>query len=108
MARRNCRESDGEIVFDYDKAIAEPFRTGSPVPKIDMWPLLETLAQKPLLIVRGEISELLTAPAFDEMKQAAPSAQFATVPQTGHAPELSEPEAVAAIDRFLHGLQQAG
>ena len=108
MARRNCRERDGEIVFDYDKAIAEPFRTGGPLPKFDMWPLFETLAQKPLLVVRGELSQLLTAPAFDKMKQAAPGAKFVVVRQTGHAPELNEPEAVAAIDRFLEGLKQAG
>ena len=27
MAKRNCREENGEIRFDYDMAIAEPFRT---------------------------------------------------------------------------------
>jgi pimeloyl-ACP methyl ester carboxylesterase len=108
MARRNCRERDGEIIFDYDMSIAEPFRTGSPVPKFDMWPLFEALAQKPLLIIRGEISELLLSDAFEKMRQAAPNAHFAVVAQTGHAPELSEPEALAAIDRFLEGLKQAG
>lgn len=108
MAHRNCRERDGEIIFDYDKAIAEPFRTGGPVPTVDMWPLFEALAQKPLLVIRGEISELLEAAALENMKQAAPNAQFVVVPQTGHAPELNEPEAVGAIDRFLEGLKQAG
>ena len=27
MARRNCREENGEIRFDYDMAIAEPFKS---------------------------------------------------------------------------------
>ena len=39
MAKRNCREEDGEIRFDYDMAIAEPFRTSGPAPKVDLWPL---------------------------------------------------------------------
>ena len=32
MARRICREQDGEIVFDYDMAIALPFNTAGPTP----------------------------------------------------------------------------
>ena len=108
MARRNCRERDGEIVFDYDMAIAEPFRTGGSVPKVDMWPLFLALAQKPLLVIRGEISELLSTETLDRMKEAAPAAGFAVVPGIGHAPELSESEAAAAIDAFLANLKQAG
>ena len=108
MARRNCREKDGEIVFDYDMAIVEPFRSGSPVPKVDMWPLFVALAQKPLLVIRGEISELLSADTFERMKEAAPDMQFATVPGIGHAPELTEPEAASAIEAFLANLKQAG
>ena len=108
MARRNCRERDGAIVFDYDPAIAEPFRAGGAAPTVDLWPLFDALARKPLLIVRGEISQLLTAETAEKMQQAAPDAAFVTVPRTGHAPELDEPAAVAAIDRFLEGLTQAG
>src|SRR4051812_38132764 len=37
-ARRNCREQDGAIVFDYDEAIADVF-SSAPVPKVDLWPL---------------------------------------------------------------------
>jgi pimeloyl-ACP methyl ester carboxylesterase len=108
MARRNCRERDGEVAFDYDPAIAEPLRSAAPVPKVDMWPLLSALAQKPLLVVRGEISALLTEETLTKMRDAAPRAQFVTVPGIGHAPELNEPEAAAAIDRFLAKFGQAG
>lgn len=104
MARRNCRERDGAIVFDYDMAIAEPFRTAGAVPTTDMWPLFAALARKPLLVVRGELSELLSAEAFGKMQAAAPDARFVTVAGVGHAPALNEPEAVAAIDQFLASL----
>src|SRR4029453_12315264 len=60
MAKRNCRERDGEIVFDYDMNIALPFKTGGGTPTVDMWPLYAALAQKPLLVIRGEISQLLS------------------------------------------------
>jgi pimeloyl-ACP methyl ester carboxylesterase len=103
MARRVCREENGEVRFDYDMAIVVPFEA-APTPTIDMWPLFAALAEKPLLVVRGEVSDLLSAAAAEKMKASAPKAKFAVVPGVGHAPELDEPEAVAAIDAFLDGL----
>jgi pimeloyl-ACP methyl ester carboxylesterase len=101
MAHRNCRERDGRIVFDYDIAIADVFKAAGPTPTIDLWPFFMALAQKPLLIVRGAISELLSASTAHKMLAAAPDAQFVEVPDVGHAPMLNEPAAVAAIDEFL-------
>ena len=104
MAKRNCREENGEIRFDYDMAIAEPFKTAGPVPKVDLWPLFTALGQKPLLVIRGAKSDLLTAETATKMRQVAPGMELATVAGVGHAPELNEPEAVAAIDQFLSSL----
>lgn len=104
MAKRNCREEDGEIRFDYDMAITEPFRTKGPVPKVDMWPLFKALGEKPLLVVRGERSDLLSAASLDKMHEAVPTMKSVVVPGVGHAPMLDEPEAVAAIDAFLHSI----
>jgi pimeloyl-ACP methyl ester carboxylesterase len=104
MAKRNCREENGEIRFDYDMAIAEPFKTAGPTPHVDLWPLFRSLGQTPLLIVRGAKSDLLTAETAARMQQEVPDMKLATVPGVGHAPELNEPEAVAAIDAFLGSL----
>ena len=101
MAKRNCREENGEIRFDYDMAIAEPFRSAGPAPQVDLWPLFAALGYKPLLVVRGEKSDLLTAETAAKMQAVAPGMKLAVVSGVGHAPELSEPEAVAAIDEFL-------
>jgi pimeloyl-ACP methyl ester carboxylesterase len=105
MAKRNCREENGEIRFDYDMAIAEPFKTTGPAPHIDLWPLFTALAQKPLLVVRGEKSDLLTAATATKMQEVAPGVKLATVTGVGHAPELNESEAVEAIDAFLGSLR---
>ena len=101
MAKRNCREVNGEIRFDYDMAIAEPFRTAGPVPQVDLWPLFAALGRKPLLVIRGEKSDLLTAKTSENMKTTVPGMRLAVVPGVGHAPELNEPEAIAAIDEFV-------
>lgn len=105
MARRNCREDNGEVRFDYDMAIAEPFKTTGPTPHFDLWPLFAALAQNPLLVIRGGKSDLLTAAAAAKMQQVAPQMKLATVEGAGHAPVLDEPEAVAAIDKFLSSLR---
>ena len=106
MAKRNCREEDGEIRFDYDMAIAEPFKNVGPTPQVDLWPLFAALAQKPLLVVRGAKSDLLTAQTAVKMQAVAPRMKLAVIPGVGHAPELNEPEAVEAIDGFLDSLSQ--
>lgn len=104
MAHRVCREDNGGIRFDYDMAIALPFETEGPAPRVDMWPLFNALGQKPLLVVRGALSELLAAEALPKMHAAVPDMRSVTVPEVGHAPMLDEPAAVAAIDAFLDGL----
>ncbi|HEX6740547.1 MAG TPA: alpha/beta hydrolase [Sphingomicrobium sp.] len=106
MAKRNCREENGEIVYDYDQAIALPFNSAGPTPQVDMWPLFTALAQKPLLVIRGSKSDLLSAESLEKMHAAAPAMKSALVVGVGHAPELSEPEAVAAIDAFLDELER--
>jgi len=104
MAKRNCREENGEIRFDYDMAIAEPFKAAGPTPHVDLWPLFRSLGRTPLLVVRGAKSDLLTADTAIRMKREVPDMKLAIVPGIGHAPELSEPEASAAIDEFLGSL----
>ena len=104
MAKRNCREENGEVRFDYDMAIAEPFKTTGPTPNVDLWPFFRVLAEKPLLVVRGAKSDLLTEATARRMQQVAPDMKLVLVPGVGHAPELNEPEAVAAIDEFLKNL----
>lgn len=104
VARRACREEDGAIVFDYDMAIAVPFQTQGAAPSVDLWPLFKSLGRKPMLVVRGQHSDLLSADALKRMHQAVPDLRSVTVPRVGHAPTLNEPEAVAAIDDFLASL----
>jgi pimeloyl-ACP methyl ester carboxylesterase len=104
MAKRNCREEAGEIRFDYDMAVALPFKAGAPSAQIDMWPLFSALAQKPLLVLRGEKSELLTADTLAKMQAVAPAMRSAVIPGVGHPPDLGEPEAVAALGSFLEEL----
>lgn len=94
--------SGGRIAFDYDMAIADPFEYADPgAPAPDMWPMFEALAGHPLALVRGECSSVLSAATADEMRRRVPGMDYTVVPRTGHTPLLTEPEAVAALDRLL-------
>ena len=103
MAKRTLTLcNNGRIAFDYDMKIAEPILAAddAAVPP-DLWPAYDRLAQKPLALLRGELSQLLSAQAFAAMQQRAPQAIAATVPGVGHAPTLDEPEARAVVDALL-------
>ena len=101
MARRVMRRgNDGRIAFDYDTKIAESFGQASARP-IDLWPGIDALARCPVLLVRGGLSDLLSADIFAQMRLRLPDAEAVTLPRIGHTPTLDEPEVTAAIDRWL-------
>jgi pimeloyl-ACP methyl ester carboxylesterase len=92
----------GRIAFDYDMKIAEPFQTADgTAPAADMWPAFRALAGRPLLAVRGELSDILSAATLERMTREVPGLETVTVERTGHAPTLEEPAARAAIARLL-------
>lgn len=93
--------SNGRIVFDYDMKIAEPFARPNPAAQPDLWPGIENLAGKPVLLLRGALSDLLSPQTLERMRAALPGSEAVTLPGVGHAPTLDEPEAVAAIERLL-------
>lgn len=101
MAHKICRADKSGIVFDYDQAIAVPFNTQGAAPDVDLWPLFAKLAERPVLVARGEMSDLLGADVLEKMTSVSPNVASVTVTGVGHAPELTEPEAVAAIEAFL-------
>ena len=100
-ARRVCRETNEGIELDYDMAIVEPFNDLYSQPAADAWPFYRALAGRPLTILRGESSDLLSAEAAERMREAIPGAELVTVPNVGHAPDFEEPEAIAAVDGLL-------
>lgn len=102
MAKRLYRLSpNGRVVLDYDTKIAEPLRAAPDEAAPDLWHMLDPLKDVPALVLRGELSDVLSAATVARMASALPLAECVTVPRVGHAPTLDEPEAEAAIDRLL-------
>ncbi len=109
FAKRLCKLSPGgRIVLDYDMRIAEPFKQPGGDTGFDLWPAFNALSGIPSLVVRGEISDLLSAETVAAMQAANPDLESVTVPEVGHAPTLDEPEAIEAIGRLLKRVQRGG
>ncbi len=95
---------NGRISFDYDMAIGDAFREsgdGGGAPAGNLWLAFESLSDTPLVLIRGALSNLLSAETTRQMQARNRSMEIALVPATGHAPTLDEPEAVAAIEGLL-------
>lgn len=95
-------DENGGPLPNYDPAIGDVMRkTGSGG---DLWHAYQALGDRPVLTIRGEISDILSAETLDRMAREIPNARIAIVPRTGHAPILDEPESLAAIDDLLEAV----
>jgi pimeloyl-ACP methyl ester carboxylesterase len=102
FARRIMHETPDGIRFQYDMRIADNFRAATEGPQRANWQSYEALAGRPLLILRGELSDLLSADVAQQMAERLDGdAELVVVPDAGHAPSLEEPEAQAGMDRLL-------
>ncbi|HZB89952.1 MAG TPA: alpha/beta hydrolase [Stellaceae bacterium] len=99
MARGTYREgADGMLHFDWDVNLARPLARSAGVP--DLWPYFRALRRLPVLALRGDLSDVLSAETFERMAEEHPDLLRVTVANAGHAPTLNEPEA-AAVDDFI-------
>ena len=103
FALRTFRQGDGGPELDYDPAITIPL--AKPPSKMALWLaglLFRRLARKrPTLLIRGKLSDVISAGIADRMERMAPGMKRVDVPGVGHAPMLTEREAVDAIEQFL-------
>jgi pimeloyl-ACP methyl ester carboxylesterase len=98
--------NSGRIMLDYDMRIAEPFRIAAPVAGMDMWGAWRALQGVPTLIVRGELSDIISPAIAERMQAELDQPELVTVARTGHAPTLDEPEARAGIARLLARVEE--
>ncbi len=93
---------EGVPVLRYDPAISFLLEQdqGNAVPP-DLWPVFGLLKGLPLLVVRGELSDILLPEIVARMQTVQPQMQLCEVPNRGHTPLLNEDISLQFIDRFL-------
>jgi pimeloyl-ACP methyl ester carboxylesterase len=94
----------GGLRLHYDPAIALPFKQQEPQ-DVNLWPVWEQVAC-PVLIVRGQSSDLLLADTAAEMTRRGAAAQagrvgLVEIAGCGHAPALMDESQIATVADFL-------
>lgn len=108
FVRQICRlRDDGLVVEDYDPAISQAFAADQ-VADLDLWPLFDVLKPVPVLLIRGGLSDLLSAATAQEMTQRLPSLDLVTIENRGHVPTLTELQALSAIEAFARKVDTQG
>jgi pimeloyl-ACP methyl ester carboxylesterase len=103
FAQRTFRQGPNGPELDYDPAISVPLSK----PPSKLAPLIAGLLfrrlarKKPTLLIRGALSDVISSSIADRMQLQAPGMKRVDVPNVGHAPMLTEPAAVDAIEEFL-------
>jgi pimeloyl-ACP methyl ester carboxylesterase len=92
------RLPDGRVTPHYDPAMVRQF-IAHPT-DYDQWDAWDALTI-PVLVLRGQHSDLLLPDVADAMRQRGPRAVVATIADCGHAPALNTPEQFALVARFL-------
>jgi pimeloyl-ACP methyl ester carboxylesterase len=102
FARRTFEERDGKLVASYDLALAHSladFNIDQPLPPL--WQQFEALARVPVMVLRGENSDLLSRATVAAMRQRKADLQVVEVPGQGHAPLLTEGGIIARLGQFI-------
>ena len=101
LAQSSARiRADGRVVLHYDPAIMAPMQ--GELADVDLWALWPAVTSRPVLVLRGETSDLLLPETAARMGESA-GVTIATIPGCGHAPALMEPSQIALIADFLAG-----
>jgi pimeloyl-ACP methyl ester carboxylesterase len=102
VAHQQYREDeDGTVGADHDPKVAAGMDAVDPARLPDSWQVFDRLAGIPILVIRGELSDLLAAPTVAEMVRRRPDTRTLVVANRGHCPTLNEPECRRAIGDFL-------
>ena len=101
LARRSYVEVDGVPQLDMDPMIGEAVRNPPANSPRDLWPVFAALGSLPMLVLRGELSDVLSAATLARMELEHPGLRGVTVARRGHPPLLDEPAALAALDAFI-------
>jgi pimeloyl-ACP methyl ester carboxylesterase len=94
---------EGGFGWRMDPAVrtaTRPDPDAPPAPTPDLWALVPAI-RCPVLVLRGALSDILAPDVAERFAATLPDGRLAVIPGVGHAPTLTEPEAVAALRAFL-------
>ena len=98
-----------DLRLRYDPNLArvlDDFDLAKPLPAL--WDQFDALKGAPVLTIRGENSDLLSAATLQAIGERWRASETITVPGQGHAPLLADPPTISRIDLFLAAADRLG
>lgn len=92
------RQENGSYALHYDPAIGDPFR--EPMQDVDLWAVWDAI-ECPVLVLRGERSDVLTRETAREMTRRGPKAELVEFADCGHAPALMSEDQIRVVHEWL-------
>lgn len=102
MAARTWTIDAGKLVPIYDTALLKTLEAvdlEAPLP--ELWPQFEALSHVPVLVVRGENSDILSSATATAMTARHPDCALVEVAGEGHAPLLGDAPTLTRISEFV-------
>ncbi len=104
MTQRTPLQKEGAtgLELTYDPNLMKPLEQvdlGAPLP--ELWPQFGALSHVPVLVLRGEHSDILAHDTAVEMTRRHPDCRLVEVKDEGHAPFLGDPPTQQEIVRFI-------
>ncbi|UVW27334.1 alpha/beta fold hydrolase [Massilia sp. H6] len=100
------QDADGQWTRHYDLGLAQPFRAITPqqaaLDEAALWAAWDAISC-PTLLVRGELSDLLSHATAQEMCSRGPKPRLVEIPGVGHAPTFVRADQIAVARDFLLG-----
>lgn len=100
VAKQWFNEHKGRPAPGYDPELSNALSVlDGPIPAL--WPQFEALKRVPVMVLRGETSDILSADTVEEMRRRHPSLTSYVVKAQGHAPLLRDADTINAVAEFL-------
>jgi len=100
IARQLFNEADGKPAPGYDPKLSHSLSVlDGPMPAL--WAQFESLKRVPVMVLRGENSDILSAATVAEMGRRHPRLTAHTVRWEGHAPWLRDGHTIQEVAKFL-------
>lgn len=98
-------QTDDGLHITYDPHLRDAVEAAGATPMPDLWPFFDAMNGMPVACIRGENSNLFSSDTLSKMQHRRPDMITAVVPGRGHIPFLDEPEAVAALQKWIGQMQ---
>jgi pimeloyl-ACP methyl ester carboxylesterase len=102
-AHRTFKDEKGRLVPTYDVKIANTMNGVDAERRVPpLWLQFDALRAKPLMVIRGANSDLLTGETVEAMRARRKAMDVIEVPDQGHAPLLTDAATIGRISEFVH------